>query len=264
MCNNTKDSIVTSFKESTGNKERILKRRKFFQSKVSELANLFFCSENHVAELYINRLEKLSYFSLNNTVFESIFFEHAVWEAVKLELELEKAKAEATTDPLTGINNRRQFDRELKNFAIRHESDKKPFSLVILDIDDFKSINDTYGHPVGDSVLQVVVREIATHTREGDVFARHGGEEFVLIIPGKMETALMIANRIREGVSKIAFNRLEDATKELRVTISGGVSEFTNQIDDISTSLVTLISLADKALLSAKNSGKNVIFSKKY
>jgi diguanylate cyclase (GGDEF)-like protein len=120
-------------------------------------------------------------------------------------------------------------------------------SLVILDIDHFKEVNDTHGHLVGDSVLQKMVLTIDSHTRKSDFFARWGGEEFVLLLVGtSQKDAMTFAENIRLIISNVKFDRVEN------VSCSFGVSSYKK-----SDTIDTMIKRADDALYLAKNSGRN-------
>ncbi len=170
--------------------------------------------------------------------------EKEIAERIKLE---EKLKLMATTDHLTGILNRRAFEdvftRE-RNMACRYN---EPLSLVFLDIDHFKKVNDTYGHDVGDQVLQEVVKISMEQIRQVDTLARWGGEEFILIMPKtSLRVAKIIAERLRSAVENHRF------TIPSKITLSLGVSQF-HQSD----SEDTLIKRADTALSQAKESGRN-------
>ncbi|BAQ65323.1 diguanylate cyclase [Geminocystis sp. NIES-3709] len=169
-------------------------------------------------------------------------------ELKKALVELEKL---AKTDDLTGISNRRHFislaEREF-NLARRQ---KRSFSLLILDIDYFKKINDTYGHPVGDLVIQFVAQQCVLCIRKEDLCARWGGEEFIIFLSEtNLEDAVLVANRIRTNI----YNEIIDIDSyKISLTVSIGVSVYKS--DD--TSVSQAISRSDMALYQAKNSGRN-------
>ncbi|RKP47934.1 diguanylate cyclase [Cohnella endophytica] len=152
----------------------------------------------------------------------------------------------ALTDPLTGLRNRRFFQESLQaNIAMFHRT-QLSFSLFILDIDRFKSINDTYGHPVGDLVLTGLAQLLKAESREIDTVARYGGEEFVLIVPNTTyENVKPIAERYR---SKIEATPMGD----LRITASIGIATITPEDTEL-----TLIGKADQALYDSKTNGRN-------
>ncbi|MGB5793188.1 diguanylate cyclase, partial [Poseidonibacter sp.] len=154
----------------------------------------------------------------------------------------------STIDNLTGIFNRLKFEQELKDEIDRIKRYKtEKFSLVILDIDNFKKINDTYGHIEGDNVLKQLVLEIKSHLRSTDIFSRWGGEEFVIILPlTNINNAKIAIENIRKHVSSANFNKVGN------VTCSFGLTEFSD--DDTFHSVITR---ADEAMYIAKTSGKN-------
>lgn len=164
----------------------------------------------------------------------------------------EKLQHDATHDFLTGLNNRRYFDDQLKLELERSHRSGQPLSLLLLDIDRFKRINDDHGHMVGDRALEVLALEMRRHARAGDVVSRFGGEEFVLLMPNTSQaSARTMAERLRGAAEKI---RVKHDGKVLRFTVSIGVSSGGNTED--STQDVLLAS-ADKALYAAKEGGRN-------
>ncbi|HPS94678.1 MAG TPA: GGDEF domain-containing protein [Deltaproteobacteria bacterium] len=161
-------------------------------------------------------------------------------------------KQQAIHDDLTGVYNRGYLFHILmreKGLADRGES---TFSLCIFDLDDFKNVNDTYGHLSGDVVLKTLTQRIENDIRQEDYLARYGGEEFVLILAyPDIHDALACAERIRRLVSEISFPGLPE---DFRVTISMGLTRY-HPVESIDT----LLSRADDALYRAKRSGKNLI-----
>ena len=163
----------------------------------------------------------------------------------------EKTERMATTDGLTGLNNHRTFQDLLDGHLAAARRYGRQVSLIICDVDHFKSVNDTYGHPVGDKVLKGVSRILRAEARDTDVVARYGGEEFAVILPETdTEGAKVIANRIRE---KIAANTVQTELGPLNVTISLGVSTFPAHGDEKQD----VIDRADQALYGAKHGGRN-------
>ena len=155
-------------------------------------------------------------------------------------------------DGLTGVYNRRYFDEQLTAEVKRSQRYRHPFSLVMCDIDDFKRVNDRYGHQFGDEVLQELVRRVTRTLRDVDLVARYGGEEFALILPNTdAESATLAAERIRQliGDTPVRSGRLQ-----VGVTLSLGVASFPNYGDETS-----LIGAADDALRQAKRLGKNQV-----
>jgi len=157
----------------------------------------------------------------------------------------------ATTDGLTGLNNHRTFQELLGQEIERSRRYNRPIALLLMDIDHFKTFNDTYGHPVGDLVLKEIAACIRRSIRLNDIPARYGGEEFVVIIPETNERGSMVtAERIRSTIEQHTIVSLD---KELKVTVSIGCSAFPEN----APSQQALIDTADKALYMAKKSGRN-------
>lgn len=164
--------------------------------------------------------------------------------------ELEKL---ATIDKLTGIYNRRRFEEFLQiemEVAKRHS---QPLSLILVDIDHFKSVNDTYGHQTGDMVLSQTTKIISQNLRKSDIFGRWGGEEFVVICPQTNKSeAFVLAEKLRTAIEKHEFKKVGHKT------ICLGIAELEHEDNE-----KTLVEKADKALYEAKNGGRNksVIFA---
>jgi two-component system cell cycle response regulator len=159
----------------------------------------------------------------------------------------------ATTDALTGLYNRRYILNELENQWKIAKRNNRVFSIVIMDIDDFKQVNDTYGHSAGDELLKKLAFIMNHSLREQDMSGRVGGEEFLIILPETgTEGAFKLANRIRE---RIAETKLNYQGFTITTTISAGISQYQANLDTH-----TLYQLADQALYKAKHSGKNKIF----
>ncbi len=158
----------------------------------------------------------------------------------------------AVTDKLTGLRNRRFFDQRLAEeiqHAIQHE---KPMSLLMLDIDDFKHINDTYGHAAGDRMLRKLGQILSGRVWQVDVAARYGGEEFTVILPGTdLDAARRVAERLRQTVENATI-RLED-NRKIGMTVSIGIACFPRCGDTAES----LVEHADQALYTAKREGKN-------
>ncbi len=156
----------------------------------------------------------------------------------------------AVTDFLTGLYIRRYFMVKLQDELHRADRYSKAFSIVMADIDKFKSINDTYGHTAGDEVLKEVGKFFQKNIRQADVIARYGGEEFVILFPETAKNvAYVLSERLREGFSKIKIDNLP------RLTISLGVASFPEDGKDVGD----LIKNADIALYSAKQQGRNKV-----
>jgi diguanylate cyclase (GGDEF)-like protein len=159
----------------------------------------------------------------------------------------------ALTDPLTGLQNRRSlFELGRVEFA-RARRMNRPFCCMMLDLDRFKQVNDTYGHPVGDQVLREFASRCKSSVREMDLIGRYGGEELIVLLPETdRKTALQVAERLRATVAATPVKILD---KEISVTTSIGVATQ----DENTTQLETLIARADQAMYIAKHRGRNQV-----
>lgn len=183
--------------------------------------------------------------------------DQALAKLEQLHLEIEKKQTEliemnailkelSVTDKLTGLKNRRFFQGKLEDQIELYRQTGTIFSLLILDIDHFKKVNDTYGHLVGDEVLAQLAEILQTQTCEKGMAARYGGEEFVVLLPNtNIVESKNIAERLRLNVEQ-AHWRIES------VTVSIGIATFTEQDTDI-----TILSFADQALYFSKEKGRN-------
>jgi diguanylate cyclase len=177
-----------------------------------------------------------------------------------LETQLKKVEAESSKDGLTGIYNRLSFDRKIKAMVEQNLISHTSFSMLMIDIDDFKQINDAYGHQIGDRVLLAVVQKALTFTRSDDFPARYGGEEFVILLPGaSLRNAIKIGRRICKSLASTRYEVPEvQGKKHLRITVSIGVSGIWKK-----DTVETVIKRADDALYQAKKNGKNRVVSEK-
>ena len=172
--------------------------------------------------------------------------------AKDLEKTIHKKHLEAITDPLTGLYNRAAYVQALEKAWMNWQQEKVSSTMLVWDIDHFKKINDRHGHAAGDKVLQSVAKKLETGVRKGDMLARFGGEEFVMLLVDKsLEEGAQLADRIRRLISSTEFTYKK---QPLNVTISCGVASFVNS--DTPTSL---FERADKALYKAKKSGRDRI-----
>ena len=174
-------------------------------------------------------------------------------EISNLQQSLEAIRAESLTDPLTGLGNRKYFDRSIDAAVQSALASDEPLSLLMFDIDHFKSFNDSYGHLTGDQVLRLVGMSLRQTIKGQDITARYGGEEFAVVLPNTaLRQALTVADHIRRAV--MAKELKKKSTGEIlgRVTISVGVSMLKPGDDTDS-----LIERADACLYAAKRNGRN-------
>jgi diguanylate cyclase (GGDEF)-like protein len=159
---------------------------------------------------------------------------------------------EVLTDPLTGLGNHRFLHERFKLEFRKHRTSRKPISCLMMDLDHFKRVNDTCGHPYGDCVLESFAAVVKKCIRAGDLAARYGGEEFLVILPhcGR-EEVLRVGERIRLGTQRRIFNHRR---KRITLTVSlGSATSFESK----GLNYQTLIDLSDKALYEAKKQGRN-------
>jgi diguanylate cyclase (GGDEF)-like protein len=166
----------------------------------------------------------------------------------------ETVERQAVTDELTGLFNRRRFQEALATEVERSKRFGQEMGLVMLDIDDFKKVNDEYGHQQGDLVLREVARVLRASAREIDEPARYGGEELAVVLPGTdLEGAYRAAERVREGIEALELPIVGDGPGTLKITASFGVATLPTSATD----LRGLVAAADAALYEAKRAGKN-------
>jgi diguanylate cyclase (GGDEF)-like protein len=179
-------------------------------------------------------------------------------EAVELLRELyhlcRKFKDQATIDFLTGLYNRRAFERQLELAVERARRDRSTFSLILLDVDHFKRVNDLYGHLTGDEVLKQLSKLIKESVRKVDFAARYGGEEFAIILPGTgFEGALSAAWRLKKRISETLFGPPQ---KPVKITVSMGLGTYRPLLG---LSAKEFLDRVDRLLYAAKNRGRNLI-----
>ena len=178
-------------------------------------------------------------------------------EIIELRRSLETVRREAHTDALTGIANRRSFDERLKAALREAKESSDTLSLLMIDIDHFKKFNDSFGHPLGDKVLQLVARILKTSIKGRDTVARYGGEEFSVILPStRMAGAAVLADQIREAVASRHIIQKRTGEDFGTITLSIGVANLRS-----SDSSESLIKRADDALYTAKHNGRNRVIT---
>jgi diguanylate cyclase len=174
-------------------------------------------------------------------------------EISMLSKELDGIKQIAKIDMLTGLLNRRGFDEAMTDVLENIKTSREPFSAIMLDIDHFKKVNDTFGHLVGDNVLKMLSKLLKDQVKGKDIVARFGGEEFILVLPQTpLEGAFVLAEQIRLSLQKMNL-KIKDTGKSIgAITISLGIALYKD-----GESIEAVIKRADDALYHAKNNGRN-------
>ncbi len=177
----------------------------------------------------------------------------ATAELARLRVELDQARVEATLDSLTGVSNRRGFDEAMAALLREHPAGESGPSVVLIDLDHFKQINDKYGHVFGDTVLKSIALAIRSCVKGRDLVARYGGEEFVVLLPATaLAGALALAEQIRTTISGARIRRGNSNESIGAITVSLGVSSW-----QPGEPMEALIDRADKALYRSKSEGRN-------
>ncbi|WP_448211967.1 GGDEF domain-containing protein [Colwellia sp. MEBiC06753] len=173
----------------------------------------------------------------------------------KLEKKLNVAEEVSLVDELTTVGNRKGYVLRINKERQDWQTTKQPLSLIVVDVDHFKAINDTYGHSIGDQVLKCLGQTLKKHMRSTDYVARYGGEEFVIILPAtNINESIKIAQKLREVINKLKFE-LRRKNKVLKVTCSFGIAAFTEQ----TSNSTEVFNDADRALYQAKENGRDAI-----
>lgn len=263
---------------TTESEEIALNKRKHFLLQVSNIAISFGVEEDIVLKLYAETQYNLFEYNGCSTLPKNVSvndmtIEFLIWEIVRTKLELVKAEAQSLTDTLTGLANRRAFDAEMSKRAKQYSrsvfldpksSDPDNFSLIFFDLDYFKSINDSFGHPIGDEVLKKVASVALCHIRPNDILFRYGGEEFAILVYGEMNTAYTLAERIRKSIEEINVEKLGiDLNIRTNVTASFGVNQYM-WLGDSEQSVEMFITNTDVLLYTAKESGRNKTVNSEY
>jgi diguanylate cyclase (GGDEF)-like protein/PAS domain S-box-containing protein len=178
---------------------------------------------------------------------------------IKIQELLGKLAEAALHDPLTGLANRTKFGQRFEEESRRQRRSGGALSLLVVDLDHFKAVNDTYGHLVGDLVLKQVARVLNTHTRSTDLAARFGGEEFIILLPDTdLEGAISVAEHLRQGVASAGIS-LPEYESVIHITCSVGVSAM---LADHPRSFDDLMEEADQAVYASKRYGRNRVCTK--
>jgi diguanylate cyclase len=168
---------------------------------------------------------------------------------------LNKSERRAKTDTLTGLPNRRALDEFFRSAQIAAMEKGEPLSVLLIDIDHFKSFNDNFGHGVGDQVLRLMAKVLSERLREGDLPARYGGEELIAVLAGAdLATCAVVAERIRHSIAECRITRRSTGEVLPNITVSIGVAQFLP-----GESMSDLVERCDRALYSAKRGGRNQV-----
>jgi diguanylate cyclase len=177
-------------------------------------------------------------------------------DIASLQRDLDEVRRESMLDPLTKIFNRKSFDDGLMSALTEARESHEPLCLLMLDIDHFKSFNDTWGHQTGDQVLRLVAMTLRSNIKGKDIAARYGGEEFAAVLPQTdLAGAIIVADNIRKAIQAKELLKRSTNEKLGRITASFGVALF-RQAD----TAVSLIERADRCLYAAKHAGRNRVF----
>lgn len=203
-----------------------------------------------------NYLHEEKIFTINVEYYENKehYYVFSLTDITQIKEKSNLLEYQASHDRLTGLFNRNKFDEFYSKEVKRSKRYKTELSIIIFDIDDFKIINDTHGHQIGDMVLKEISQITSIHTREQDIAVRWGGEEFLVLLPHtNLDGARTVANKIKTNIEEYSFI----AQLSLKITASFGVCELRE--DDTDESLILR---TDKFLYEAKNSGKNKVIAK--
>lgn len=174
-------------------------------------------------------------------------------EITSLKERIEKISEEAMTDPLTGLVNRKGLTKAIEAMLLTLEDPISFPSILMIDIDHFKNVNDTYGHLLGDQVIKVVAENMKNQIKGKDTAARQGGEEFCILLPEtRLEDAFKVADKIRQTIENTRIKRTKDQLEIGRITISIGVARYQK-----GESILDFFQRADMALYQSKNEGRN-------
>lgn len=236
------------------------KYERYFAIFLSFIATLLFlASVNIDMNFYLYELKPdVLKFVHTITVLSTILPATFVFYRYTIGLEQKQAELRllANTDALTQITNRRVLFEQGEKEVILAKKYNHEFTLIVFDIDFFKKVNDSYGHPTGDKILIELSKLIQHHIRKEDTFSRHGGEEFAIIVrKTDLDTGLAVAEKVREVVSEHIFQIREH---KIQISVSIGICQYESKYESFDAMML----VADKALYEAKNQGRNRVILK--
>lgn len=252
---------IKNFDEFIAHKKNIFD---FFEEEfgfiTKEKINQQDCWVKYIKDLHeVDRIVKIKnssneekVFAINVDYYENKddYYVISLTDITKLKEKSNLLEYQASHDKLTGLYNRNKFDEIFSKEIKRAKRYNNDLSLILFDIDDFKNVNDTYGHQMGDEVLKELAKLLTNNVREPDICVRWGGEEFLILLPQtNLQGAISVAEKLRITISKEPLTSLK-----LPISTSFGVVQMNENDDEFS-----LISKCDKLLYSAKNSGKNKV-----
>ncbi|SEF39967.1 diguanylate cyclase (GGDEF) domain-containing protein [Caloramator fervidus] len=209
----------------------------------------------NILDVHVKALEDVLNVDKDNDLVQWIYIQRANEFLAQIFMYIDSMilslREEVERDALTGLNNRLALSRILSSLWFEYKKNKKSLSLALLDLDNFKKVNDTYGHIVGDKVLKEVANVLKSNTRGNDIAFRFGGEEFIVLFPNSnCIQAKVPAERIRKQVEDLIITDYN-----IRITVSIGIAS----LEDNPESMDELIRFADDAMYQAKSEGKNRI-----
>lgn len=210
----------------------------------------FICRESDEIKYYNSHITLISSGSRNHL--GKILTLHDITREQEM---IDQLHSQATTDDLTGINNRRNLMKLCKNELIKSKRYNRPISLLLMDIDFFKGVNDTYGHQMGDKALQVVAQTLSLELRNPDIQGRYGGEEFIAILPETdYRSTEKIAERLRKSIEEIRI-----PFKEKFICINISIGTITVDSKNNNQTMESILTKVDEALYTAKETGRNKV-----
>ncbi len=258
------ESLNSLSKQQT--EEQLEMARITFMQKAAEVAEVYQVQTLDVLHLYTLAMGKqinknLDDKGLIEAIFANEISEEVYWDLVKETLKQEEMEKFASVDALTELHNRDALDEELENQVNKFERHPAPVSFILIDLDHFKGLNNTFGHSVGDKVLKAVTKALDMSIRHGtDFAARYSGKELAIVTEGNITQATALAERVRTAIEAIDVESLGiDENIRSNVTVSIGVAQFRATEKNRFETIEDLIKRTDMAVYTAKHSGRNQV-----